>query len=156
VAEKLEQGYGTKLKDGTLYGEAILTKTNIYAKLIQGLLDGNVDIHYISNITGHGLRKIMRSNRDFIYVIEELFEPQEVFNFIQENAGLAEKEMYETYNMGQDYAIFVSPSDIAKAQEIIKTNGFESLDAGFLEAGERKVVLKQKDITFEGSSLDLR
>lgn len=156
VAEKLPDGYATKLEDGTLYGEAILTKTNIYAKLIQDLLDGGINIHYISNITGHGLRKIMRSSKDFTYVVEKLFEPQEIFKFIQKEAGLEDKEIYDTYNMGQDYAIFVSPSDIEKAQKIISENGFESLDAGFLEEGERKVILKEKNITFEGSSLDLR
>jgi len=138
------------------FGEIVLTKSNIYAKLIQDLLDAEIDIHYISNITGHGLRKIMRANKDFIYVIEKLFEPQEVFKIIQKESGLDEKEMYGTYNMGQDYAIFVPSSDVEKAQEIISKNGFESLDSGYLEAGERKVILKEKNITFEGGTLDLR
>lgn len=155
VAKNLPQGYGTKLKDGKLYGEATLTKTNIYAKLVQELLD-NIEIHYISNITGHGLRKIMRSNRNFTYVIEKLFEPLEVFKFIQQEAGLDDFEMYQTFNMGQDYAIFLPADDVAKAQKIILKNGFESLNAGFLEKGERKVILKSKNIIFEGVTLNLR
>ena len=137
-------------------GKEILTKTNIYAKLIQDLLDDNINIHYISNITGHGLRKIMRSPRNFTYVIEKLFEPQEVFKFIQKHAGIDDYEMYGTYNMGQDYVIFLPASDVEKAQEIISQNGFESLDAGYIEKGERKVIIKPKNITFEGKTLDLR
>ena len=156
VAEKLPAGYASKLPDGTLYGEAILTKTNIYAQLVQNLLDANIDIHYISNITGHGLRKIMRSNRNFTYIIEKLFTPQPIFLFIQENAELNDYEMYETYNMGQDYAVFLSASDLQKAQAIISNNGFESIDAGYIKIGERKVILKEKDITFEGETLNLR
>ena len=156
IAEGLKEGYNTKFPDGTTFGEAILTKTNIYAKLIQDLLDGNIDIHYISNITGHGLRKIMRSSRNFTYVIEKLFEPQAVFKFIQKHANLSDEEMYGTYNMGQDYAIFVPSSDVVKAMQIISENGFESIDAGFLEEGKRKVVIKSKNITFEGETLDLR
>lgn len=156
VARKLPEGYATKLDNGTSFGEAILTKTNIYAKLVQDLLDGGVDIHYISNITGHGLRKIMRSSRNFTYVIEKLFEPQEVFKFIQKEAGLDNFEMYQTFNMGQDYAIFLPTKDVQKAQQIISQNGFESLDAGYLEEGERKVILKSKNITFEGATLALR
>ena len=31
----------------------------------QDLLDSEIDIHYISNITGHGLRKIMRARSNF-------------------------------------------------------------------------------------------
>ncbi len=156
VAKKLPERYAEKLSDGKMFGEAILTKTNIYAKLIQDLLDEGIDIHYVSNITGHGLRKIMRSPRNFTYVIEKLFEPQPVFLFIQKHAGIDDYEMYETFNMGQDYAIFLSTSDVAKAQQIISRNGFESLDAGHIEKGERKVVINPKNITFEGKTLDLR
>ncbi|MBI2334478.1 phosphoribosylformylglycinamidine cyclo-ligase [Candidatus Daviesbacteria bacterium] len=137
-------------------GKEILTKTNIYAKLVQDLLDESLDIHYISNITGHGLRKIMRSSRNFTYVIEKLFEPQEVFKSIQEAAGIDDLEMYQTFNMGQDYVIFLPAGDAQKAQQIISQNGFESLDGGFVEDGERKVIIKPKNIVFEGSTLDLR
>ncbi len=157
VAKKLADGYATKLSNGTLYGEAILTKTNIYAKLIQNLLDANIAIHYISNITGHGLRKIMRARQDFTYVIESIFDPQEVFRFIQQHAGgLDDYEMYQTYNMGQDYAIFLPESDIAKAQEIVRSNGFESLDAGYIEKGPRQVIIKPRNLTYKGETLNLR
>lgn len=156
VAQKLKSGYATKMKNGEMYGEAILTKTNIYAKLIQDLLERGVDIHYISNITGHGLRKIMRARGNFTYIIEKLFKPQEVFAFIQTHANLNDDEIYQTLNMGQDYAIFVAPKDVKKTQEIIKRCGFESLDAGYVEKGERQVVLKPKNITFKGETLDLR
>lgn len=155
VAKRIPQGYGTKLVNGTLYGEAILTKCNIYAKVVDSLLK-NVDIHYISFISGHGLRKIMRSKRDFTYIIEKIFNPQEVFLFIQEHAGVDDYEMYQTFNMGQDYAIFLPESDVKKAQEIIAENGFKSLDAGYLEKGKRKVIIRPKNITFEGNTLNLR
>ena len=156
VAKKLPRGYATKLKSGKMYGEAILTKTNIYAKLIQAFLDNGVSIHYISNITGHGLRKIMRARGNFTYVIEKVFEPQEVFLFIQKHASLSDYEIYETLNMGQDYAIFLPKADVKKAQSIIKKNGFESLDAGYVEQGPRQVVIKPKNITYTSVTLDLR
>ena len=156
ISKKLPDGYATKLPDGTLYGEALLTKSNIYAKLIQDLLDANLELHYITNITGHGLRKIMRSKRSFIYILENIFEPLEIFKFIQQNAKIDDYEIYQTYNMGQDYAIFLPKEDMEKALGIVKQNGFEGLDAGFIEEGERKVILKKKDITFEGKTLNLR
>lgn len=149
----LARAVAEKVDDAT-FQEAILTKSNIYAKLVEDLLE--LDIHYISNITGHGLRKIMRANRQFSYVIEKIFEPQTVFSFIQKEANLSDEEMYGTYNMGQDYAIFLPAEDVQKAQEIISKNGFVSLDAGYLEEGERKVIIKPKNITFEGNTLDLR
>lgn len=156
VADQLPEGYATKLQGGTLYGEALLTKSNIYAKVINDILDNGIDIHYISNITGHGLRKVMRANQEFSYVLEKIFEPQELFVFLKEHAGLSEKEMYETYNMGMDYAVFLSKKDIEKARAIIRQNGFESLDAGYVMTGKRQVIIKQKDIILEGESLQLK
>lgn len=156
ITEKLEDGYATKLPSDTMYGEALLTKTNIYAKLVQRLLDGEVDIHYISNITGHGLRKIMRAPQGFVYIVEELYPVPELFLFIQKHANLSDNEMYDTYNMGQDYAIFLPAEDVKKAQEIITKSGFESLDAGYLEEGKRQVIIKPKNITFGSETLNLR
>lgn len=156
IAEKLSEGYATKLSDATIYGEALLTKTNIYARLIQSLLNSGIDLHYISNITGHGLRKIMRARSKFTYCLEKIFEPQEVFKFIQKHAELSDYEMYETYNMGMDYAIFLPAKCMLKTQEIVKESGFESIDAGFIEKGERQVIIKPKNIKFSGESLKVR
>ena len=156
IAKKLPQGYVTKMPNGALYGEAILTKSNLYAKLIQSLIQAEIDIHYITHITGHGLRKIMRGRQNFTYVIEKLFQPQEVFKFIQKHAGLNDYEAYETYNMGQDYAIFLPAKDVKKAEAIIKKNGFESLDAGYLKKGPRQVVIKPKNVIYFANTLDIR
>ncbi len=156
IAKKLPKGYATKLPSGRMYGEALLDKTNIYARLIQELFKAKIDIHYISNITGHGLRKIMRARQNFTYVIEKIFEPQEVFNFIQKQANLDDYEMYQTYNMGMDYALFLPEKDVKKAQKIIKKAWFKSLDAGYVEAGARQVIIKPKNLTFKSSTLDLR
>ena len=156
VAKKLPKGYATPLANGKMYGEALLTKTNIYAKLIEELLKNKIDIHYISNITGHGLRKIMRARPNFTYVIERIFKPQEIFNFIQENANLDDYEMYGTYNMGMDYALFIPEEYVRKTQSIIKRHKFESIDAGYVENGKKQVVIKSKNIVFGKNTLRLR
>jgi phosphoribosylformylglycinamidine cyclo-ligase len=156
VAKKLPKGYATKLSDGKLFGEAVLTKTNIYADLIQELLNSNVGIHYVSNITGHGLRKIMRARANFTYVIEKIFQPQKVFSFIQESANLPDVEMYQTFNMGADFALFLPEKDMKKAQALVKRNGFSSIDAGYVEKGKRQVVIKPKNLIFRSETLDLR
>lgn len=156
VALNLPKGYATKLSDGKMYGEAILTKTNIYAKLIQDILDAGIHIHYISNITGHGLRKIMRARGKFTYVIENIFDPQEVFLFIQKYANLRDFEIYQTLNMGQDYAIFLSKKDVKKARSIIAKNKFQSLDGGYIEKGPRQIIIKPRNLIFKSETLNLR
>ncbi len=165
VAKKLPKGYATlinvsrseiPLSGRKMYGEALLTKTNIYAPLIQDLLKEDIDIHYNSNITGHGLRKIMRSSQNYTYIIEKIFDPQEIFLFIQKNANLSDYEMYQTFNMGMDYAIFMPEKDVSKAQKIIKKHKFQSIDAGYVEKGERQVIIKPKNLIYKSQTLDLR
>jgi phosphoribosylformylglycinamidine cyclo-ligase len=156
IASKLPKGYATKIDDGTMYGEALLTRSNIYANLVQDLLDADIDLHYASNITGHGMRKVMRARSSFTYLLENIFEPQSVFHFIQKQAGLSDYEMYDTYNMGQDYALFLPKNNIAKAQDIVTKSGFESLDAGYIKQGEKQVIIQPKNITFTGETLRVR
>ena len=156
IADKLPKGYKTKLSDGRSYGEHLLQPTNIYARLIQDLQSAGVNIHYISNITGHGLRKAMRARQNFTYVIEKIFQPLELFTFIQQHAELSDEEMYGTFNMGMDYALFLPQSEVTKAQKIIKKNGFESIDAGYVEKGDKQVIIQPKNIVFTSESLDLR
>ena len=43
-----------------------------------------------------------------------------------------------------------------KAQKIISKFGFESIDAGFIEKGERQVIIKPKNIIYKSETLDLR
>ena len=156
IAKKLPKGYGTKLPNGKTYGESLLAKSNIYAKVVQDLQKANVDIHYISNITGHGIRKIMRGRPKFTYVLEKIFDPQPVFAFIQKHANLDDYEMYQTYNMGQDYVIFVPSKDVEKTLKIIKKNKFVGLDAGYVDKREKQVIIKPKNLVFKGDTLDLR
>lgn len=156
IAAKLPEGYKTKLKDKTMYGHALLNKTNIYATLVHELLTKDISLHYITNITGHGLRKIMRARQEFTYIIDTIFEPQDLFNFIKEQASLTDYEMYDEFNMGQDYALFLPEKDVKKTLRIIKKYGFEGINGGYIEKGEKQVVIKPKQITFTADRLNLR
>lgn len=156
IAKKLPSGYATKINKKYTYGEALLQKTNIYAKLLENLFEKNIEIHYISNITGHGLRKIMRARQKYSYIIEKIFEPQELFLFIQKQANLSDFEMYQTFNMGMDYALFIPNKDVKEAQKIIKQNGFESIEAGYVKKGKKQVVIKPKQLVYGAETLDLR
>lgn len=156
LAKKLPKGYATKLPSGMYYGDALLTKTNIYATLIQDLFHHDIIPHYISNITGHGFRKIMRARPHYSYIIEKIFEPLELFTFMQEVSKGTDEDMYGSLNMGMDYAIFLSEKNVKEAQKIIKHNGFESIHAGYVEKGQKQVVIKPKNIVFQGETLGVR
>lgn len=156
IAAKLPDGYASKMKDGTSFGKALLTPTHLYAELIGKLFDAHIDIHYLSNVTGHGWRKIMRASSEFTYEMTEVPPAHEVFSFIAERSGNDQKEMYGNYNMGAGYAIYLPRSDVSKAQVIAAELGLQSWEAGQVKAGKKKVMIKPLGITFEGSSLGVR
>ncbi|MDZ4228542.1 MAG: AIR synthase related protein [Candidatus Levybacteria bacterium] len=157
IADELPEGYATKLSDGKSYGESLLTPTHIYAGLVRDLFEAGIDIHYMANITGHGWRKIMRANKDFSYVIDEIPEPQPVFKFIQEQSGNDDQEMYGNLNMGAGFAIFMLEKDVELANKIAREKyGWQSWNSGKVEEGEKQVVIKPKGLTFKGATLGVR
>lgn len=156
IAEKLPEGYATKLADGTMYGESLLAPTYIYVNLIKELFEAGIEIHYMVNITGHGWRKLMRANQEFTYQISLVPPVPKIFGFIQEHSGNTDLEMYGNFNMGAGFAIFLAPTEIEKAQEIASKNNFKSWNAGTVKQGPKKVVIEPKNITFDDKSLDLR
>lgn len=156
IAEQLPEGYQTKMSDGMEFGAAALAPSHLYSGLVAKLQKAGVDIHYLSNLTGHGWRKLMRAEAEFSYVINQVPPVHEIFNFIAEQAGNDEAEMYGNYNMGAGYAVYV-PQD--QAQQVVDTASALQLKAwiaGEVQAGPKQVVIKPKNITFTSESLEVR
>ncbi len=156
VAEKLPEGYQTKLNDGMTFGNAVLIPSHIYVSLIKDLFDAEIDIHYMVNITGHGWRKLMRANREFTYTINQLPTPQPIFDFIQKHSGNSDEEMYGNFNMGTGFAIYLPIDQVEKAQEIARSHNLKSWNAGTVEEGKKQVIIKPKNITFSAETLGVR
>jgi phosphoribosylformylglycinamidine cyclo-ligase len=156
LAEKLPDGYATKLKNGQTLGEAILTPTHIYARLVAALQTAKIDLHYLSNITGHGWRKIMRAERDFTYTITTIPPVPEIFIFTQEKSVNSTEEMYSTFNMGAGYAIFVSQDEASHVVDIARKCNLQAWVAGTISSGSKQLIIKPLDLTFAGSSLGVR
>lgn len=156
VAKGLKDGYQTKLSDGSYLGETVLKPTHIYASIVLDFFKQGLDIHYLSNITGHGWRKLMRANRQFSYVIDKIPAPQPVFGFIQKHSKNSHEEMYSNYNMGAGYAAYLPLKDAKKATQIARKHGLGSWVAGVIKKGPKQVVIKPKNITFAADSLELR
>src|SRR3989338_9745171 len=108
IAGKLPDGYKTKMANGKYYGEALLVPTIIYSTLLQALFAYGIDIHYLANITGHGWRKIMRSEKELTYRINCLPPVPEVFKFMKAKGPLEAKEAYGSFNLGAGFAVFVA------------------------------------------------
>jgi phosphoribosylformylglycinamidine cyclo-ligase len=158
LADRLPQGYLTKLPSGRSYGEVLLDASPIYVNFITLAQQRNLKIHYAAHITGHGWRKLMRLDTPLVYRITQIPDVPEIFPFIQSAAGLDAREMYATFNMGGGFAIFVDPSDVPRALDIARETHHRAWQVGAIERrGEEKaVVIEPLGITFGAEELKVR
>ena len=157
IADKLPDGYLTKLSDGRMYGEALHDPTHIYVGLVEGCLDRGVAIHYAVNITGHGWRKFMRATQPFAYIVEYLPKQLPIFSFLQEHGPVDDKEAYGTFNMGAGFALYVAEADVKVVLGVAASNNLVALRAGHIETTKRKkVVIVPKGLEYEAASLAVR
>lgn len=135
--------------DGVL-GEVLLEPTRIYVREVLDMLRAGLAIHGLAHITSDGLLNLSRLHAPAGYVIEHVPEPQPVFRMIQELGGIADAEMYKTYNMGIGFCVILPSSDVERARAIAAGYGGESLVLGFTETDERRRVrVLEKGLTGE-------
>lgn len=156
AARQLKCGLTEKLPSGESFGSALLRPSLIYVPLVRDLLNSSLDISYISHITGHGLRKLMRADRDLTYRIRELPQVPEVLAFIVETLGLGPRDAYGTLNMGIGLAVFARSGTGEEVVTCAQRNGFSASLAGVVETGPRRVAIDPLGLTFENEDLRLR
>ena len=156
LAERLPDGYRTRLTDGTLYGEALLVPTALYPPVTEALAAAGIVPHYCANITGHGWRKLMRHPGEFSYRMTALPPVPAVLDFIRSQAGIDDREAYGNLNMGAGFAIFVPASQAERCVEVARSCGVAAWNAGTVEAGAKQVVIEPLGLIFGGDDLHVR
>jgi phosphoribosylformylglycinamidine cyclo-ligase len=151
-----EHGYDALLPSGRTFGDAALDAGLIYVDLVSALLDDLVEVHYLSHLTGHGLRKLMRADRELTYTIGALPAVPEVLSFLTERQGLSPAEAYGTFNMGAGFAVIVPGGAGRGVVEIATGLGHSALVAGAVVEGPRQVVLEPIGVVYGRESLEIR
>jgi phosphoribosylformylglycinamidine cyclo-ligase len=155
LAERLPDGYATRLADGQTLGEALLAPSVMYAPLVAAALERDLALSYISHVTGHGMLKLMRPPAQLTYRIERLPPVPEVLRFLVAEAGLDAHAAYSTFNMGAGYALYCAEGTGEDAARLARELGLQALLAGRVEEGPRRVVLEPIGVTFESDELEL-
>ena len=156
VAEKEDDGLATELPSGRTLGEASLDASLIYVGLIKELLASPIDVTYLSHITGHGLRKVMRPAQEFTYRLTELLPVPEVLTFLSERLEMSDEDSYGTFNMGCGFAVYCASGSGSQVVEIARSLGLEAIVGGSVEEGPRRVVLEPLGVTYSSETLSLR
>ena len=145
VFEMTKESLGTYYEElGTTLGEALLAPTKIYVKALKAVKEAGVRIHGCSHITGGGFyenvpRMLKEGTRAVIE--KNSYEVPPIFKLLAEKGNIEEKMMYNTYNMGLGMVLAVSPEDVDKTMEAVRSAGETPYVVGRVEAGEKGVDL---------------
>ena len=124
--------------------ETLLTPTKIYVKPVLSLLK-QVTVKGISHITGGGFyENIPRALREGVSARIEKKDVRRlpIFDLIQKEGDIPERDMYNTYNMGVGMCLVVSEADADRAISVLKENGESGAYVlGALTEGEKGVIL---------------
>jgi phosphoribosylformylglycinamidine cyclo-ligase len=99
-------------------GDELLEPTKIYVKEALKVTK-SCNVHGVAHITGGGLRNFIRLHPDLEFRIEDPLEPQPIFSILEELGNIADKELYQTFNMGMGMAIILPEKQAQKALALL-------------------------------------
>ena len=124
--------------------ETLLTPTKIYVKPVMALLR-EIQPRAISHITGGGFyENIPRALPEGLCARIRLSDVRvlPIFDIIQREGNIPERDMFNTYNLGVGMTITVAKEDADRALEILRANGEEGAYVlGEIVRGEKGVEL---------------
>ena len=140
--------YDRHMKElGTTLGEALLTPTKLYARMVEELT-ANFKIKGMANITGGGwvenIPRMFATDGLQMYLEKDKAPILPIFMLIQEWGNVDEYEMYSTFNMGIGYTICVDPADADLIIKAINNSGEEAYKIGVVQTrkeGEKDIVI---------------
>ncbi|HWC13702.1 MAG TPA: AIR synthase-related protein [Actinomycetota bacterium] len=156
VARESADGLATELPSGRALGDALLVPAPIYVDLVRNLIEARVPVTYLSHVTGHGFRKLMRARRELSYRLTSVPEVPEVLAFLVEHLEMGAREAYGTFNMGAGFAVYCRPGAAGDVVAAATAAGLAATIAGDVEEGPKQVVLEPVDVTFSSADLQLR
>ena len=128
---------------GCTVGEALLTPTRIYVKILQNLIE-HFSVHAISHITGGGF--IENIPRMLPYnlrakIIKNSWDVLPIFTLLQSLGDIPERDMFNTFNMGIGMVFAVDETQADSAIKFLKENGEKAYIIGEVVEGENGVDL---------------
>ena len=118
-------------------GDALLAPTRIYVKSVLGLLQ-QLEVHAIAHITGGGLTenlpRVLPAGSKAIIDTASWQRPA-IFQWLQQQGGVAAAEMWRTFNCGVGMVICVAAADAERAQTILREAGETVWPLGRIAAG---------------------
>lgn len=120
---------------GRTLGEVLLTPTRIYVKPVLELIRA-LPVKGLAHITGGGLLENVPRilDQSLTAVIDHTRWPlPEVFQWLQREGQISEREMYRTFNCGIGMVVVLSPEHARAAQDLLLAAGETVYEIGRIE-----------------------
>lgn len=104
---------------GRTLGRELLTPTRLYVRPAMELLE-SAGVTGLANITGGGLRNLLRIKRRLGFEIDDPLRVPRIFDYLQAWGAISDREMYQTFNMGTGFCALVRPRDEAEALQALR------------------------------------
>ena len=135
IKEELEK-FDEDLQDTP--ANVLLKPTKIYVKTILSLIE-KYEIKGIAHITGGGfIENIPRIIPEGlgIKIYKDSYEVPRIFKALQKRAGIEDRKMYNTFNMGIGMVLCVNVEDVDNVRDYLKELGEDSVVLGVVKEGQ--------------------
>ena len=123
---------------GIVAGKLILSPTRTYAPVIKQVLGKYRKwIHGMIHCSGGGQTKVMNFIKKAHVVKDNLFPLPPVFDLIQKQSDTSWNEMYQVFNMGHRFELYVEPSVTEKIIAISREFGIDARIVGKVGTSDR-------------------
>ena len=140
------------MKDTSLnIGKLLLSPTRTYAPIIKAILTEYQDqIHGMVHCSGGGQTKILHFVDQLKITKNNLFEVPLLFSLIQNESTTSWREMYQVFNMGHRFELYV-PEEVADDLiEISESFNVHAQVVGHVEASSiKELVIQTPNGSFE-------
>ena len=142
---------------GCKVGEELLRPTHIYVRPIVDLLNKQIPIRALVNITSDGFLNLNRIDAQVGFRLDRLPPPQPIFDLIQASGNIGIDEMYRVFNMGIGFCLIVPNAlgTIAEVKETMTAHGFEAHAIGEVVEEPKIVRLPKQNLVGEGDHFTL-
>ncbi|MBN1413985.1 MAG: phosphoribosylformylglycinamidine cyclo-ligase [Bacteroidales bacterium] len=132
-------------------GKMLLSPTRTYAPVIRKVLEKYRNaIHGMIHCSGGGQTKVLKFIENLHIIKDNMFEVPPLFRIIQEESQTSWDEMYEVFNMGHRFEIYVPQEFAESIMDLSAEFKVESRIIGRVEACDsRKMSIITKEGTFK-------
>ena len=146
-ALELKDKFLHPLPNGRTLGEEALIPTRSYVRLVEALQEENIEIHSLLGGTGGGISKIAYAKKALTYRVRKwVDEIPPLFRFMLE-VGVSLKDCLTTFNWGIGFYVFVPEEEVDRTIRTGRKEGYDLIELGQVEAGERRVVFEPEKTT---------